>query len=195
MSQRLDDQRTAVRNARAGSPSAGQPADGDARGGNARGGNGHSGNGHNGNGQGGDGRGRAPGRPRRPGAARQTRTSRPGTMRHKGYTAKIGYDDEAGVLRGEVVDLQDEISFSATSVQQLRQEFHAAVDAYLLDCATRGVEPGKPFSGRVLLRLPPDLHRRAAVTATAMDVSLNDFLIGCIEAGVVRIAAVRDDSD
>ena len=173
MSQRLDDQRTAVRNARAGSPSAGQPADGDARGGNARGGNGHSGNGHNGNGQGGDGRGRAPGRPRRPRPApiaariaisrrRAHPSARPGTMRHKGYTAKIGYDDEAGVLRGEVVDLQDEISFSATSVQQLRQEFHAAVDAYLLDCATRGVEPGKPFSGRVLLRLPPDLHRRAA---------------------------------
>ncbi len=114
-------------------------------------------------------------------------------MRHKGYTAKVGYDDAAGLLRGEVVDLQDDITFSATSVRQLRQEFHAAVDAYLLDCATRGVEPGKPFSGRLLLRLPPELHRRAAITATAMDVSLNDFLVGCIEAGVARIAAVRND--
>lgn len=114
-------------------------------------------------------------------------------MRHKGYTAKVGYDDDAGVLRGEVVDLQDEIRFSATSVRQLRQEFHAAVDAYLLDCATRGVEPGKPFSGRILLRLPPELHRSAAITATAMDVSLNDFLVGCIEVGVARIAVVKNE--
>lgn len=130
--------------------------------------------------------------PRRPGSpAPRPTTARPGTMRHKGYTAKVGYDDDAGVLRGEVVDLQDDIHFSATSVRQLRQEFHAAVDAYLLDCATRGVAPGKPFSGRLLLRLPPELHRNAAITATAMDVSLNDFLVGCIEAGVARIAAVR----
>lgn len=114
-------------------------------------------------------------------------------MRHKGYTARVGYDDDAGTLRGEVIDLQDEITFSATSVRQLRQEFHAAVDAYLLDCATRGVEPAKPFSGRVLLRLPPELHRNAVITAAALDVSLNDFLVGCIEVGVARIAAVRQD--
>src|SRR5690606_13391803 len=65
----------------------------------------------------GGGGGRGPGRPRRPGtaAANPARNSRPGTMRHKGYTAKVGYDDDAGVLRGEVVDLQDEIRFSATS--------------------------------------------------------------------------------
>lgn len=114
-------------------------------------------------------------------------------MRHKGYTAKITYDDEAGAFRGEVIDLRDEIRFSATSVRQLKQEFHAAVDAYLLDCATRGVQPAKPFSGRVLLRLPPELHRSAVITANAMGVSLNDFLIGCIEVGVTRIAVARGD--
>lgn len=113
------------------------------------------------------------------------------TMRHKEYTAKVVYDDSSGLLRGEVIDLRDTISFAATSVTQLRREFHAAVDGYLLDCATRGVEPAKPFSGRLLLRLPPDLHRRAAITAAALDVSLNDFLVGSIEVGVTRIAATR----
>lgn len=120
------------------------------------------------------------------------RAVQPGTMKHKGYTAKVTYDDETGVLRGEVIDLQDSIYFSATSVRQLRQEFHAAVDAYLLDCATRGVEPGKPFSGRLLLRLPPELHRNAAIAAAALGVSLNDFLAGCVEVGVTRINAARD---
>lgn len=109
-------------------------------------------------------------------------------MVHEGYTAKVTYDDAAGLLVGEVIDLQDEIRFSATSVQQLREEFHAAVDAYLLDCATRGVPPAKPFSGRVLLRLPPELHRRAVITAAALNVSLNDFLVGSVEVGVTRIS-------
>ena len=124
--------------------------------------------------------------PRRGLAAAQT------TMRHKGYTAKVVYDDAAGVLRGEVVDLRDDIAFQATTVAQLRREFHAAVDGYLLDCATRGLEPAKPFSGRLLLRLPPDLHRRAAITAATLDVSLNDFLVGSIEVGVARINAARE---
>lgn len=113
-------------------------------------------------------------------------------MMHKGYTAKITYDDSSGLLHGQVVDLRDDITFSAASVNQLRDEFHAAVDAYLVDCATRGVQPNRPFSGRVLLRLPPDLHRRAVITAAALDVSLNDFLVGAIEVGVTRIAAVRE---
>lgn len=122
-------------------------------------------------------------------------SSRPGTMRHKGYTAKVTYDDESRQLRGQVLDLRDDITFTATSVRQLRQEFHAAVDAYLVDCATRGVQPARPYSGKLLLRLPPELHRSATITAAALDVSLNDFLVGCIEVGVARIAAVsRDDS-
>lgn len=119
----------------------------------------------------------------------------PGTMRHKGYTAKIAYDDQAGALRGEVIDLSDDIHFSATSVRQLRQEFHAAVDAYLLDCATRGVQPAKPFSGKLLLRLPSELHRNAVITAASLDVSLNDFLVGCVEVGVARLAAMRESDD
>lgn len=123
-----------------------------------------------------------------------TAGARLGTMKHKGYTAKVAYDDESGTLRGEVIDLRDEIRFSATSVRQLRQEFHAAVDAYLLDCATRGVTPAKPFSGKLLLRLPPELHRDAAITAAALDVSLNDFLVGSIEVGVARIAAAKRDA-
>lgn len=139
--------------------------------------------------------------PKRPTAQRPTQAKPPhqaagagtGTMRHKGYTAKVIYDDASGLLRGEVIDLQDDISFSAPAVAQLRREFHAAVDGYLLDCATRGVEPAKPFSGKVLLRMPPDLHRKATITAAALDVSLNDFLVASIEVGVARIAAVHQD--
>ncbi len=137
--------------------------------------------------------------PKRPSVTKPPRSDalrqppRTGTMRHKGYTAKVLYDDANGILRGEVIDLQDEIGFAAASVAQLRREFHAAVDGYLLDCATRGVEPAKPFSGKILLRLPPELHRRAAITAASLDVSLNDFLVGSIEVGVARIAAARPD--
>lgn len=132
-------------------------------------------------------------RPAQPKTAQPASGARTGMMRHQGYTAKVIYDDASGLLRGEVIDLREDIAFSAPAVAQLRREFHAAVDGYLLDCATRGVEPAKPFSGKVLLRMPPDLHRKAAITAAALDVSLNDFLVASIEVGVARIAAVRPD--
>lgn len=142
--------------------------------------------------------------PKRPPTQRPTAQAKPtqqpagmgaSTMRHKGYTAKVVYDDTSGLLRGEIIDLRDDIRFSAPAVAQLRREFHAAVDGYLLDCATRGVEPAKPFSGKVLLRMPQDLHRKAAITAAALDVSLNDFLVASIEVGVARIAAAPSDDE
>lgn len=109
------------------------------------------------------------------------------TMRHRGYNAKIVFDEEAGLFVGDVVDVAAPIRFEGASVDELRSAFARAVDAYVEDCARRGVAPQKPFSGKLLLRLPPDLHRRAALAAATLDVSLNDFLVGCIEVGVTRL--------
>ena len=36
--------------------------------------------------------------------------------------------------------------------------FHDIIDEYLADCEQRGVEPQKPYSGRLLLRITPELH-------------------------------------
>lgn len=37
----------------------------------------------------------------------------------------------------------------------LRGEFGAAVEDYLRDCEEQGVEPEKPTSGKLMLRVPP----------------------------------------
>lgn len=90
-------------------------------------------------------------------------------LTHKGYTAHIEFDDEAGLFHGEVLE--------GTSVQELIQAFHESVDDYLEYCEERGEEPDKPFSGRLMLRVSPELHRHVSVQAHREGKSLNRWIV------------------
>ena len=102
-------------------------------------------------------------------------------MEYKGYRAAVRFDYEAGVFHGRVVDTRDVIFFEGTSVDQLIEEFHFSIDDYLAVCAERGREPSKPFSGRIPLRVPPEVHRAATTAAQAEGKSLNAWLTETIE--------------
>jgi len=97
-------------------------------------------------------------------------------MNHRGYTAHIEYDDEDGLFHGEVIDLRDVVTFVGRSVDELRQAFHDSVDDYLEFCEERGEDPDRPFSGRLMVRLPPELHRAIYTRARQEGKSLNQFI-------------------
>jgi predicted HicB family RNase H-like nuclease len=69
-------------------------------------------------------------------------------LKYKGYSGHVEYDDEAGTLHGDVLDLKDVITFQGTSVEEVEQAFRDSIDDYRRFCEERGVEPDKPFSGR-----------------------------------------------
>ena len=73
-------------------------------------------------------------------------------MEYKGHAGKVEFDDEAGIFHGDV------ITFQGTTVDEVRQAFHDSVDDYLDFCAQLGQAPEKPFTGKFVLRLSPDLH-------------------------------------
>ncbi|MCY4437395.1 MAG: type II toxin-antitoxin system HicB family antitoxin [Chloroflexi bacterium] len=102
-------------------------------------------------------------------------------MKYKGYSAAVSFDYEAGVFQGEVVDTRDVIVFEGDSVAQLEREFRFSIDDYLAACAERGRIPDRPFSGRVPLRLAPEIHRAATTAARAEGKSLNAWLAETIE--------------
>ena len=102
-------------------------------------------------------------------------------MEYKGYRAAIRFDSDAGVFHGEVVDTLDVVVFEGTSVEELRREFRHSVDDYLAVCEERGRTPDKPFSGRIPVRVSPDVHRSAAAAAKAEGKSLNAWLAQTIE--------------
>lgn len=94
-------------------------------------------------------------------------------MEYKGYTGKVEFDDEAGLFHGEVVDMRDVITFQGRSVEELEKAFRDSVDDYLAFCEQRGEPPDKPFSGRLMVRLSADLHRKLYVEAEKSGKSLN----------------------
>jgi len=104
-----------------------------------------------------------------------------GTMSYKGYLGVIEYDDEARIFHGEVVNLRDVITFQGESVAELRQALEDSVEDYLAFCRERGEEPEKPFSGRVLLRIDPVLHRKITLQARLAGESVNRWIAQALE--------------
>lgn len=97
-------------------------------------------------------------------------------LEYKGYAGRVEYDGEAGLFHGEVLGLRDVITFQGTSVGEIEEAFRDSVDDYLEFCAERGEEPDRPFSGRLVLRLSPELHRSVWVRAAQEGKSLNQFI-------------------
>jgi predicted HicB family RNase H-like nuclease len=94
-------------------------------------------------------------------------------MTYKGYAARIEYSDDDGCFVGHIAGIRDVIGFHGESVAELRDAFSEAVDDYLATCEKLGRPPQKPYSGKVLLRIDPQLHAQAAALAEAQGKSLN----------------------
>jgi predicted HicB family RNase H-like nuclease len=97
------------------------------------------------------------------------------TMNYKGYTARIDFDDRDNIFVGRVLGLRAMISFHGENVKELRAEFKTAIEVFLNDCKEQGIAPEKPASGKILLRVPPEVHGAALVAAQAAGKSLNQW--------------------
>ena len=97
------------------------------------------------------------------------------TLSYLGYIARVEFDPRDGIFAGHVLGLADRISFHGETVAELTADFHAAVDHYLADCRATGRNPEKPASGRMMLRVRPDVHAAAAIAAQASGKSLNQW--------------------
>ena len=102
------------------------------------------------------------------------------TLVYKGYTARIEFDYRDNILIGKLLGIGDLISFHADNVPELREAFEEAVDDYLETCEKVGKSPEKPVNGKILLRVPPEIHAAALVKAQAVGKSLNQFAIDAL---------------
>jgi predicted HicB family RNase H-like nuclease len=97
------------------------------------------------------------------------------TMTYKGYSARISYDDEDGIFTGQVAGIRDGIGFHADTVEVLREAFHEAINDYIETCRKLGKEPQKAYSGQMMFRVNPEVHRKAALAAELSGKSLNQW--------------------
>lgn len=97
-------------------------------------------------------------------------------MEYKGYIGVINFDENAKIFHGEIINTRDVITFQGKSVDELEKAFHNSIDDYLQWCKEDGTKPEKPYSGKFNLRISPELHRKAAINAQKLSISLNSFV-------------------
>jgi len=97
-------------------------------------------------------------------------------MQYRGYHAHIEYSDEDELFVGRIASIHDVVGFHGESVQALRTAFQEAVDDYIETCHRLKRPLQKPWSGKLSLRLAPELHARAALQAELANKSLNQWV-------------------
>lgn len=102
-------------------------------------------------------------------------------LKYKEYEGSAELDMQRGMCRGKILFIDDLVTYEADSPRGLRQEFEAAVDDYVSTCEALGKEPQRPFRGLFNVRVPPELHRAAALRATSDAVSLNDVIVRALD--------------
>jgi len=103
-------------------------------------------------------------------------------LKYKGYTGYVVYDDEARIFHGEVVGIRAVVTFQGTTVDEIEQAFKDSIDDYIDWCKARGKEAEKTHSGKLNLRMPPDLYAKVAAQAAQQGMSINSYIVNRLHA-------------
>ena len=93
------------------------------------------------------------------------------------YTYRVTWSEEDGEYVGLCVEFPS-LSWLAASPEEALAGIRAAVAEVATDMRASGEPPPEPiairrYSGRFMVRVPPELHRRLALEAAEAGVSLN----------------------
>ena len=98
-----------------------------------------------------------------------------------GFHARIDYDEDTDLFRGEILGLTGGADFYGSSPEELRREFRQSLDVFLEVCREQGIEPRRQYSGKFNLRISPQLHELLALRAQVCHKSLNAFAQEALE--------------
>jgi predicted HicB family RNase H-like nuclease len=103
---------------------------------------------------------------------------------YKGYQGSFEYDPEADIFHGDVLHINDVITFQGRSIDELKTALAESVEVYLEYCRKKSRSPEKPFSGTFNVRLAPEIHQKIAMRAAHDGVSLNKWVAKTLETAV-----------
>lgn len=91
--------------------------------------------------------------------SRTTRVRTMKAMMYKSYAAFVEFDAEDRLFIGHIAGIRDVVGFHGATVDELQSAFHEAVDDYLTAREKLGQKPNKPYAGKLMLRVPPEVPR------------------------------------
>ena len=105
-------------------------------------------------------------------------------MKFAEHSAVISFDPEIQMFRGEFSGLNGSADFYADSIENLRKEGETSLRVFLDYAKEKSISPKKQFSGKLVLRLKPEIHQKYKLLASAKNVSLNQLLNETLEKAV-----------
>ncbi|CAI3959221.1 HicB family (HicB) [Commensalibacter communis] len=97
-------------------------------------------------------------------------------MNIDGFKAIITYDNEIEMFRGEFINLNGGADFYANDVKELRKEGQKSLQTYLDVCKEKGINPKKEYSGKLPLRISPELHSQLVEASLRQGISINQIV-------------------
>lgn len=110
-------------------------------------------------------------------------------MIYQNYLARVEYDPADKIFVGHIVGIRDIVGFHGSTVEELESAFHEAVEHYLEVCDKIGQQPQRSYSGKLTLRIPPEIHMAVATAAETNRKSINQWA-----AEVLRQAAISEST-
>jgi predicted HicB family RNase H-like nuclease len=107
-------------------------------------------------------------------------------LAYKNYRARVEFDAEDSLFFGRIAGLNDGVTFHGESVTELVAAFQDAVNDYLATCVAIGKAPEKPYSGKLMIRVDPQLHALSVEAAELAGVSFNQWAESLLRREVER---------
>ena len=102
-------------------------------------------------------------------------------LKRNGCIAEVEYEERDVLMHGVVVNARAVLHFAGRDIAEPKAAFADTVADYRNWRRERGVEPEKPYSGTLSLRISPELHRRIAERAAKAGESINRFIVERLE--------------
>lgn len=106
-------------------------------------------------------------------------------LTYKNFIGSVHFSAEDEVFFGKIEGIDDLISFEGTTVSELQQAFHEAVEDYIELCREAGKQALKSYKGSFNVRVSPEIHKKAVRRATLQGISLNQFVQKALEREII----------
>ena len=114
------------------------------------------------------------------------------TMEYKGYIGSVEFSETDQILFGKVQGIRSLISYEGTTVAELIDDFHGAVDDYLELCSAEGKTPEKAFKGSFNVRFKKNRQGFSVIQlprgiAPFLPIDTNKCLQTCVWCDIIDV--------
>jgi predicted HicB family RNase H-like nuclease len=105
-------------------------------------------------------------------------------LRRGDFLGSVHFSAEDDCFYGRLEGIDDLVTFEGRDVEELKTSFREAVEDYEALCRRTGKPLFRSYNGTFNIRMPAELHRKAARRSVLLGISLNQLVQRAVEREV-----------